>query len=112
MSRPPSLAELLRVFLKISLLGFGGPNAHLALILDEVVERRGWITREHFLQLVGVTNLLPGYAGRPSDPRTPQNLAPVAGLESWLRHRMGDHAMVRRSLLAWLAADGTASGED
>ena len=56
--------------------------------------------------------LSPGYAGRPSDPRTPQNLAPVAGLESWLRHRMGDHAMVRRSLLAWLAADGTASGED
>jgi chromate transporter len=58
--RPPSLLELLRVYLKISLLGFGGPNAHLALMLDEVVERRRWITREHFLQLVGVTNLLPG----------------------------------------------------
>jgi chromate transporter len=58
--RPPSLFELLRVYLKISLLGFGGPNAHLALMLDEVVERRRWITREHFLHLVGVTNLLPG----------------------------------------------------
>jgi chromate transporter len=58
--RPPSLFELLRVYLKISLLGFGGPNAHLALMLDEVVERRRWITHEHFLHLVGVTNLLPG----------------------------------------------------
>ena len=57
---PPSLFELARVYLKISLLGFGGPNAHLALMLDEVVDRRGWITREHFLQLVGVTNLIPG----------------------------------------------------
>jgi chromate transporter len=54
------MGELVGVFLRISLLGFGGPNAHLALMLDEVVERRGWLTREHFLQLVGVTNLLPG----------------------------------------------------
>ena len=58
--RPPSLFELPRVYLRISLLGFGGPNAHLALMLDEVVERRRWITREHFLHLVGITNLLPG----------------------------------------------------
>ena len=57
---PPSLFDLFRVYVKISLLGFGGPSAHLALMLDEVVERRGWITREHFLHLVGVTNLLPG----------------------------------------------------
>jgi chromate transporter len=56
----PTLRELARVFLRISLLGFGGPNAHLALMLDEVVDRRGWISREHFLQLVGITNLLPG----------------------------------------------------
>jgi uncharacterized protein len=50
-----------------------------------------------------VTALLPGYAGRPTDPRAPQNLAPVAGLEAWLRHRMGNRAMIRRSLLVWLA---------
>ena len=53
-----------------------------------------------------VTALLPRYAGRPSDPRTPQNLAPVGGLETWLRHRMGDRAMVRRALVAWLVAEG------
>jgi chromate transporter len=57
---PPGYGELARVFTGISLLGFGGPNAHLALMLDEVVERRRWVTREHFLHLVAVTNLLPG----------------------------------------------------
>lgn len=61
---PPSgaagLGELARVFLRISLLGFGGPNAHIALMLDEVVERRRWLGRERFLELVAVTNLLPG----------------------------------------------------
>jgi len=56
----PSLFELARVYVGISLLGFGGPNAHLALMLDEVVERRGWLTRERFLELIAVTNLLPG----------------------------------------------------
>lgn len=56
----PTHVALVRVFLKISLLGFGGPNAHLALMLDEVVERREWLTREHFLHLIGATNLLPG----------------------------------------------------
>ena len=58
-TRPGYLA-LARVFLRISLLGFGGPNAHIALMLDEVVEKRRWLTREHFLHLVAVTNLLPG----------------------------------------------------
>jgi len=57
---PPSLWELARVYLRISLLGFGGPNAHLALMLDEVVERRRWLSRERFLELMAVTNLLPG----------------------------------------------------
>jgi chromate transporter len=56
----PGYRELAWVFLRISLLGFGGPNAHLALMLDEVVERRRWITRELFLELLGITNLLPG----------------------------------------------------
>lgn len=54
--------------------------------------------------------LLPAYAGRAADPRTPQNLVPVAGLETWLRHRMGDRAMIRRALVARLAAQGGATG--
>ena len=57
---PPGYGRLVTTSLRISLLGFGGPNAHLALMLDEVVERRKWLTREHFMHLVGATNLLPG----------------------------------------------------
>jgi hypothetical protein len=49
-----------------------------------------------------VTVALPGYAGRLGDPRTPQNLAPVAGLEAWLRHRLGDPRLIRRALLEHL----------
>jgi hypothetical protein len=56
-----------------------------------------------------LTAVLPAYAGRPADPRTPQNLVPVAGLETWLRHRMGDRGMIRRALVARLAAQGGAT---
>jgi chromate transporter len=56
----PTVAMLVREFLRISLVGFGGPNAHLALMLDAVVERRRWLDREHFLHLVAMTHLLPG----------------------------------------------------
>ncbi|HEX8100741.1 MAG TPA: hypothetical protein VF660_11145 [Actinomycetota bacterium] len=57
--------------------------------------------------VVGIADLLtvtlPRFAGRAADPRTPQNLAPIAALESWLRHRMGDRRIVRRALLTLLA---------
>ena len=49
-----------------------------------------------------VSTLLPDFAGRAQDPRTPQNLVPIAGLESWLRHRVGDTAIVRRALTSWI----------
>jgi chromate transporter len=39
---------------------FGGPAAHIAMLRDEVVTRRGWVTDEHFLDLLGATNLIPG----------------------------------------------------
>jgi chromate transporter len=51
---------LARVFLKLGTLGFGGPAAHVAMMEDEVVRRRGWLSRERFLDLVGATNLIPG----------------------------------------------------
>ncbi len=57
-----------------------------------------------------VTALLPAFAGRAADPRTPQNLAPIAGLESWLRHRMGDARMLRRALLVRLSAEERTAG--
>ena len=52
--------ELIRLFLKLGFIGFGGPAAVIAMIDDEVVSRRKWLTREHFLDLVGATNLIPG----------------------------------------------------
>jgi chromate transporter len=57
---PGVLLDLARLFLKLGTLGFGGPAAHIAMMEDEVVRRRGWLSRERFLDLVGATNLIPG----------------------------------------------------
>jgi len=56
----PPLLELARLFLKLGTIGLGGPAAHIALMEDEVVRRRGWLSRERFLDLLGATNLIPG----------------------------------------------------
>ncbi|WP_207515398.1 chromate efflux transporter [Longitalea luteola] len=56
----PSLAELAGLFLKLGIIGFGGPAAHIALMQEEVVSRRQWMDGQHFLDLVGATNLIPG----------------------------------------------------
>jgi chromate transporter len=55
-----SLGEIARLFLKLGTIGFGGPAAHIALMEDEVVHRRQWLTHEAFLDYVGATNLIPG----------------------------------------------------
>lgn len=54
------LKELALVFLKLGVLGFGGPAAHIAMMEEEVVARRRWLKRERFLDLLGATNLIPG----------------------------------------------------
>jgi chromate transporter len=54
------LLELLRTFFIFGLVGFGGPAAHLALMERELVNRRQWLTREHFLDLLAAVNLVPG----------------------------------------------------
>jgi len=57
---PGRLAEVGRLFLRLGVIGFGGPAAHIALMRDEVVRRRGWLDDAEFLDLVGATNLIPG----------------------------------------------------
>jgi chromate transporter len=54
------LRELALLFGRLGATAFGGPAAHIAMMEDEVVTRRGWMTRQQFLDLVGATNLIPG----------------------------------------------------
>ncbi|MDJ0775047.1 MAG: chromate efflux transporter [Mastigocoleus sp. MO_167.B18] len=54
------LRELATLFLKLGLIGFGGPAAHIAMMEDEVVNRKKWLTQENYLDLIGATNLIPG----------------------------------------------------
>src|SRR5436190_114790 len=54
------LAEVARLALRLGFTAFGGPAAHIAMLRDEVVTRRAWVTDEHFLDLLGATNLIPG----------------------------------------------------
>ena len=56
----PSLLDLALLFLRLGTTAFGGPAAHIALMEDEVVRRRRWLSREQFLDYVGATNLIPG----------------------------------------------------
>lgn len=55
-----ALAEVAGLFLRLGVTAFGGPAAHIAMMQDEVVERRRWLTAEEFLDLMGATNLIPG----------------------------------------------------
>jgi chromate transporter len=55
-----SLAELALLFLKLGATAMGGPAVHIAMMEEEVVSRRGWLTREEFLDFLGATNLIPG----------------------------------------------------
>src|SRR5262245_28666487 len=59
-SPPVPLRQLARVFLKLGAIAFGGPAAHIAMMEDEVVRRRRWLTHEEFLDWLGATNLIPG----------------------------------------------------
>lgn len=54
------LKELALVFLRLGAIAFGGPAAHIAMMDNEVVNRRQWMSREKLLDLLGITNLIPG----------------------------------------------------
>jgi chromate transporter len=59
-SATPALSEIAWVFLRLGSTAFGGPAAHVALMDDEIVRRRRWLTREQFVDYMGATNLIPG----------------------------------------------------
>jgi len=54
------MVETALLFLRLGTTAFGGPAAHIALMEDEVVRRRAWLTRAEFLDYLGATNLIPG----------------------------------------------------
>jgi chromate transporter len=56
------LRELAQLFLKLGTIGFGGPQAHIAMIHDEAVVRRGWFSEAQFLEGVAICEMLPGPA--------------------------------------------------
>jgi chromate transporter len=60
MQEKSNLKEIAKLFFKLGCIAFGGPAAHIAMMEDEVVKKRKWMTKEHFLDLIGATNLIPG----------------------------------------------------
>ncbi len=55
------LRELCLVFLKLGVIGFGGPAAHMALMRQELVRRKSWLSDQEFVDLLGATSLIPGF---------------------------------------------------
>ncbi len=55
-----SLAEVVRYFFRLGSIAFGGPAVHIAMMRRELVAERQWVTDEEFVDLLGVTNLIPG----------------------------------------------------
>lgn len=60
MSSNKNVGEVARLFLKLGCTAFGGPAAHISLMQEEVVTKRNWMSQQHFLDLLGATNLIPG----------------------------------------------------
>lgn len=59
-SEKGNLKEIAKVFLKLGSTAFGGPAAHIAMMEEEIIQKRKWMTHQHFLDLMGITNLIPG----------------------------------------------------
>lgn len=60
MENKADIKDIAKLFLKLGIIGFGGPAAHIAMMQDEVVTKRKWLSEQHFLDLIGATNLIPG----------------------------------------------------
>ena len=60
MTNNRALKEVSLLFTKLGCIGFGGPAVHISMMEDEVVRKKGWMTHDKFLDLVGATNLIPG----------------------------------------------------
>src|ERR1700683_2235287 len=59
-ARSDALREWAALFLRLGTIAFGGPAAHIAMMEDEVVRRRQWLTHDDFLDMISACNLIPG----------------------------------------------------
>ncbi|WP_103069388.1 chromate efflux transporter [Aquimarina sediminis] len=80
MSKKKKLIEVAIVFFRLGLFAFGGPAAHIAMMEEEVVDKRKWIDRQHFLDLIGATNLIPGPNSTEMTMHCGHERAGIAGL--------------------------------
>ncbi len=60
MNSADNLKEVAKLFLRLGFTAFGGPAAHIAMMRQEIVQKRKWMSEQHFLDLIGATNLIPG----------------------------------------------------
>lgn len=60
MKNNADIKDIAKLFLKLGIIGFGGPAVHIAMMQEEVVRKRKWLSEEKFLDLLGATNLIPG----------------------------------------------------
>jgi len=60
MRKKGNLREIASVFFRMGAVAFGGPAAHIAMMESEIITKRKWMDRQHFLDLMGATNLIPG----------------------------------------------------
>jgi chromate transporter len=74
------LKEVAQVFFRMGIYAFGGPAAHIAMMEEEIVKKRKWMNRQHFLDLVGATNLIPGPNSTEMTMHCGHERAGVAGL--------------------------------
>mgnify|MGYP006288852983 FL=1 len=72
--------EVARVFFRMGWYAFGGPAAHIAMMEEEIVRKRQWMDRQHFLDLMGATNLIPGPNSTEMTMHCGHERAGVAGL--------------------------------
>ncbi len=75
-----NLKEVAQLFFKLGIIAFGGPAAHISMMEEEVVTKKKWMSREHFLDLMGATNLIPGPNSTEMTMHCGYHRAGVAGL--------------------------------
>lgn len=73
------LLEIAKIFTRLGFTSFGGPAAHIALMEEELVKKRKWVSKEEFMNIIGFTNLIPG----PNSTKIAIHLGLKRGGGSW-----------------------------